>query len=915
MRFKILHILKFFIAAWAISFSLNANAAEAKEWRDVFRMDFGGDSPSDPGMCTTEPSSDEIITDLKFLNAYKHGASAGKYFLAKSTADIKAGSYNAMADCHWVDGSDHTYPNDKTKGYSMMFDVISEDDEFRVFEKSLPISCTGVNFRFSCWFANLAALEDDEDCLISIGIYTPTGQLLAGGEYEDIYRSKTGELDWTQKMVTFKVPENADYSSVSFKIFAINCHSMPGWDFAMDDILIEVEQPILSISNSTEYSYKKPVDLVAQYDMESFKNFFGDDFSNVKYRWEYSSSKKGPWSTKSTGTYKSGSNMPYLIEAFEKDNTNGQGNGFYRLTVATAGNLDNGFCSIQQVFQIDEQKDKCYVTICQDETKTILGHTLKSSDTEVDKGSIVFYVTEYKYKVLDPVYDETCSNEDHKEPGDKFIETKVEKINVDEETRCISTKQDYYLRVIESPKLPTKDLCQGQKYKNTAYSNVDETGRLEIEVDSMNCNYKQVLLIHPTYNKEVEEIVCLGETFQGRRFDTPGQYKGNKVTLKSIYGCDSVVTPNILVPEKNMPPVIEMDPICQGPDVVVKFGDKIYRDPMDAIVSDTIKNGSAIGCDSISRAHIIIYPSGMVGPFDTLICRDQILFGEEFKTAGDYVRTRHGVNSLGCPNDTTWNIHVVEVQLKLRVAFMGDNPTICKGTPLDLVVTLLPPNADFRWEPSIGTNSIKPTIWPDKTTTYTAFADLDLPSDIDHDAKGCHAKAELTVDVHPQPTLSIDSVDTDTRNVEYSVDGGTKPYNLFVDSKQVVSESMDYFGTLEKQPFGNHTLQLVDSIGCSSESQFSIEAKPLEPDVLVTPNFDGQNDRWSIRNIDIYPTAKVKIFDRLGRVVYKCDGNYNNAEGFDGTYNGEKLPATDYWYEIDIEELDKQYVGHFTLMR
>ncbi|MCQ2198563.1 MAG: T9SS type B sorting domain-containing protein [Paludibacteraceae bacterium] len=915
MKFKFVHILKFCIAALAISFSINASAAGGKEWRDVFRMDFGGDSSSDRGMCTKEPSSDEIITDLPFLSTYKHGASAGKYFLAKSTADIKAGSYSAMADCHWVDGSDHTYPNDKTKGYSMMFDVISEDDEFRVFEKSLPISCTGVNFRFSCWFANLAALEDDEDCLISIGIYTPTGDLLAGGDYEDIFRSKTGELDWIQKMVTFKVPESADYSSVSFKIFAINCHSMPGWDFAMDDILIEVEQPILSISNSTDYSYKKPVDLVAEYDMDNFKNFFGDDFSNVKYRWEYSSSKKGPWVTKTTGTYKSGSNMPYTIEAFEKDNTNGQGNGFYRLTVATSGNMDNSFCSIQQVFEINEQKDKCYVTICQGETKTILSHTLKSTDTEVDKGSIVFYVTEYKYKVLDPVYDETCVNEDNKEPGDKFLETKIEKIDVDSETRCVSTKQDYYLRVIESPNLPTKDLCQRQKYNGTAYSNVDETGRLEVEIDSLNCKYKQVLLVHPTYDMEVDEIVCLGETFQGRTFNTPGQFKGNKVTLKSIYGCDSVVTPNILVPEKNMPPVIEMDPICQGPEVVVKFGQKIYRDPMDAVVSDTIKNGSVLGCDSISRAHITIYPSGSVGPFDTLICRDQILFGEEFKTAGDYVRTRHGVNSLGCPNDTTWNIHVVEVQLKLRVAFMGDNPVICKGTPLDLVVTLLPPNADFRWEPSIGTNSIKPTIWPDKTTTYTAFADLDLPSDIDHDAKGCHAKAELTVDVHPQPTLSIDSVDTDTRNVEYSVDGGTKPYNLFVDGKNVVSESTDYFGTLEKQPFGNHTLQLVDSIGCSSESDFVIEAKPLEPDVLVTPNFDGQNDRWAIRNIDIYPTAKVKIFDRLGRVVYKCDGNYSNEEGFDGTYNGEKLPATDYWYEIDIEELDKQYVGHFTLMR
>jgi len=27
------------------------------------------------------------------------------------------------------------------------------------------------------------------------------------------------------------------------------------------------------------------------------------------------------------------------------------------------------------------------------------------------------------------------------------------------------------------------------------------------------------------------------------------------------------------------------------------------------------------------------------------------------------------------------------------------------------------------------------------------------------------------------------------------------------------------------------------------------------------------------------------------------------------------MPATDYWYEINIKEINKQYVGHFTLLR
>jgi gliding motility-associated-like protein len=27
------------------------------------------------------------------------------------------------------------------------------------------------------------------------------------------------------------------------------------------------------------------------------------------------------------------------------------------------------------------------------------------------------------------------------------------------------------------------------------------------------------------------------------------------------------------------------------------------------------------------------------------------------------------------------------------------------------------------------------------------------------------------------------------------------------------------------------------------------------------------------------------------------------------------MPSTDYWYEISVDEIDKTYTGHFTLLR
>ena len=63
---------------------------------------------------------------------------------------------------------------------------------------------------------------------------------------------------------------------------------------------------------------------------------------------------------------------------------------------------------------------------------------------------------------------------------------------------------------------------------------------------------------------------------------------------------------------------------------------------------------------------------------------------------------------------------------------------------------------------------------------------------------------------------------------------------------------------------------------------------------------------------DIYPDAVIVIYDRYGKKLVEYKGS---SEGWNGKYQGKDMPSTDYWYEIRIEEIKKQYVGHFTLLR
>ena len=82
---------------------------------------------------------------------------------------------------------------------------------------------------------------------------------------------------------------------------------------------------------------------------------------------------------------------------------------------------------------------------------------------------------------------------------------------------------------------------------------------------------------------------------------------------------------------------------------------------------------------------------------------------------------------------------------------------------------------------------------------------------------------------------------------------------------------------------------------------------------FFSPNGDGTNDFWRILGIrsDFNAGSKVYIFDRFGKLLKELDPLSN---GWDGTYNGLKLPQDDYWFHVYFEN-GKAYSGHFSLLR
>lgn len=110
---------------------------------------------------------------------------------------------------------------------------------------------------------------------------------------------------------------------------------------------------------------------------------------------------------------------------------------------------------------------------------------------------------------------------------------------------------------------------------------------------------------------------------------------------------------------------------------------------------------------------------------------------------------------------------------------------------------------------------------------------------------------------------------------------------------------------------GDHTLTVINKFGCGDvTATFTVVDYPN----YFTPNGDGHNDTWNIKGSSALDLAIIRIFDRYGKLIKQIDPNGN---GWNGTFNNELLPSTDYWFTIEYtkDNITKEFKGHFSLIR
>lgn len=244
----------------------------------------------------------------------------------------------------------------------------------------------------------------------------------------------------------------------------------------------------------------------------------------------------------------------------------------------------------------------------------------------------------------------------------------------------------------------------------------------------------------------------------------------------------------------------------------------------------------------------------------------------------------------------------VEVKEKPSVTIDGEKE-VCEGSTITVAATVTGKEfTSFYWtdpEGEIISRDSKLVTNPTISGDYT----LNVVT-----ASCGEASGSVPVNVIPIPVLYVDSLSFNSRRIEVA-SGGVGAFEYKIDNQDWQDDNL--FENLAYKVL--HTAYVRDESGCIAVTVFNIPQPPVPIPDYFTPDNSGENEVWDVAPImEAYPNSTVKIFDRTGKVVAILEGD---AQDWDGTYNGQPLPSTDYWYLINVPEIRQQFTGHFTLIR
>ena len=213
-----------------------------------------------------------------------------------------------------------------------------------------------------------------------------------------------------------------------------------------------------------------------------------------------------------------------------------------------------------------------------------------------------------------------------------------------------------------------------------------------------------------------------------------------------------------------------------------------------------------------------------------------------------------------------------------------ENLSLCENVPLILTAGVT--NVTYLWNTGETTENIE-IIEPG---VYTMRAT---------NSNGCSVTKTINLEQIDEPIIDtiisnnediiVSTVNTD--EFEYALNNG-----FFQDSP-----------VFELVEGGLHIIKVRGKNNCPEVRQ---EFLHFVVPKFFSPNGDTYNDVFLLQGLEFFTSVDVQIFDRYGMLIKQSS---TASFSWDGTFNGNTLPSSDYWYSIRAD--NHLFTGHFALKR
>jgi gliding motility-associated-like protein len=330
-------------------------------------------------------------------------------------------------------------------------------------------------------------------------------------------------------------------------------------------------------------------------------------------------------------------------------------------------------------------------------------------------------------------------------------------------------------------------------------------------------------------------------------------------------------------------------PIANTPDDLMECDDDydgLYTFNLSA-QNDMILNGQNPNEFTVSYFTNLLSAEDNVSALNTIY---EAINGETI-----YVRVEN--NTTGCYDITSFEI-IIHPKPNIDI---GSQVLCLENLPLTVSANTNQAGDTYLW----STNEITPEIEITIVGTYSVTITSPF---------GCESSEVFTVIESETASIVVtESIDfSDPNNIVVTISGiGNYLYQLEDNdpSNDYDDHGPQLSNVFENVALGYHTLTIIDLNGCASVTK---EIVVIDAPKFMTPNGDGHFDTWHITGVENLPGTIIYIFDRYGKLLKTIS---SNSSGWNGFFNGNLMPVSDYWYLAKVKKDGKIFKvkGHFAL--